>query len=132
MRLFALIFGLCLGLTAQAAPKKEAKKPATPVIKAVVAPAAPVAALGERSAIWHVWTDKEGQKLDARFCGLTGEFITLQSRDGRTFHFKTELLSSEDVAFAKSCVELARRNNSFSPAVMPPPRPTSIGSSPRS
>ncbi len=118
MRLFALFACLFVGLSALAAPKKEAKKPATPVIKAVVAPAAPVAALGERSAIWHVWTDNQGQKLDARFCGLTGEFITLQSRDGRTFHFKTELLSSEDVAFAKSCVELARRNNSFSPAVI--------------
>ena len=117
MRLLALFACLFVGLSAQAAPKKEAKKPATPVIKAVVAPAAPVAALGERSAIWHVWTDKEGQKLDARFCGLTGEFITLQSRDGRTFHFKTELLSVEDVAFAKSCVDLARRN-SFSPAVI--------------
>jgi hypothetical protein len=120
MRLLALFACLFVGLSAQAAPKKEAKKEAKkvePVIKAVVAPAAPVAALGERAAIWHVWTDKDGQKLDARFCGLAGEFITLQSRDGRTFHFKTELLSAEDVAFAKSCVDLARRN-SFSPAVI--------------
>jgi hypothetical protein len=120
MRLLALFACLCLGLIVHAAPKKEAKKEAKksePVIKAVTPPAAPVAALGERAAIWHVWTDKEGQKLDARFCGLAGEFITLQSRDGRTFHFKTELLSAEDVAFAKSCVDLARRN-SFSPAVI--------------
>ena len=120
MRSLALFACLCLGLIVQAAPKKEAKKEAKkvePVIKAVVAPAAPVAALGERAAIWHVWTDKEGQKLDARFCGLNGEFITLQSRDGRTFHFKTELLSAEDIIFAKSCVDLARRN-SFSPAVI--------------
>ena len=120
MRPLALFACLCLGLIVHAAPKKEAKKEAKkvePVIKAVVAPAAPVAALGERAAIWHVWTDKEGQKLEARFCGLNGEFITLQSRDGRTFHFKTELLSAEDVAFAKTCVDLARRN-SFSPAVI--------------
>jgi hypothetical protein len=120
MRLLALFACLCLGLIVHAAPKKEAKKEAKkvePVIKAVTPPAAPVAALGERAAIWHVWTDKEGQKLDARFCGLAGEFITLQSRDGRTFHFKAELLSAEDIAFAKSCVELARRN-SFSPAVI--------------
>lgn len=120
MRPLALFACLCLGLIVHAAPKKEAKKEAKkvePVIKAVVAPAAPVAALGERAAIWHVWTDKEGQKLEARFCGLAGEFITLQSRDGRTFHFKTELLSADDVAFAKACVDLARRN-SFSPAVI--------------
>ena len=120
MRPLALFACLCLGLIVHAAPKKEAKKEAKkvePVIKAVVAPAAPVAALGERAAIWHVWTDKEGQKLDARFCGLNGEFITLQSRDGRTFHFKAEMLSAEDIIFAKSCVDLARRN-SFSPAVI--------------
>ena len=112
MRRLALFACLCLGLSVHAAPKK-----AEPVIKVVAPPAAPVAALGERAAIWHVWTDKEGQKLDARFCGLNGEFITLQSRDGRTFHFKAELLSAEDIAFAKSCVDLARRN-SFSPAVI--------------
>ena len=120
MRRLALFACLCLVLSVHAAPKKEGKKDtkkAEPVIKAVVAPAAPVAALGERAAIWHVWTDKEGQKLDARFCGLAGGFITLQSRDGRTFHFKAELLSAEDIVFAKSCVDLARRN-SFSPAVI--------------
>jgi len=120
MRPLALFACLCLGLIVHAAPKKEAKKEAKksePVIKVVTPPAAPVAALGERAPIWHVWTDKEGQKLDARFCGLAGEFITLQSRDGRTFHFKAELLSAEDIVFAKSCVDLARRN-SFSPAVI--------------
>ncbi len=120
MRPLALFACLCLGLIVHAAPKKEAKKEAKksePVIKVVTPPAAPVAALGERAPIWHVWTDKEGQKLDARFCGLAGEFITLQSRDGRTFHFKAEMLSAEDIIFAKSCVDLARRN-SFSPAVI--------------
>lgn len=120
MRPLALFACLCLGLIVHAAPKKEAKKEAKksePVIKVVTPPAAPVAALGERAPIWHVWTDKEGQKLDARFCGLAGEFITLQSRDGRTFHFKAEMLSAEDIVFAKSCVDLARRN-SFSPAVI--------------
>jgi hypothetical protein len=120
MRLFALFACLCLSLTAQAAAKKEAKKDAKksePVIKAVTPPAAAVTPLGERAAIWHEWTDKEGQKLDARFCGLTGEYITLQARDGRTFHFKVEMLAAEDVDFARSCVE-RNRTNSFSPAVI--------------
>lgn len=120
MRFLPLFACLCLGLIVHAAPKKEGKKDAKkaePVIKVVTPPAAPVAALGERAAIWHVWTDKEGQKLDARFCGLAGEFITLQARDGRTFHFKLEMLTAEDVDFAKSCVE-RNRSNSFSPAVI--------------
>ena len=120
MRLIALFACLFLGLSAQGAVKKEGKKDAKkaePVIKVVTPPAAPVAALGERAAIWHEWTDKEGQKLDARFCGIAGEYITLQSRDGRTFHFKLEMLSAEDVDFAKNCVE-RNRGNSFSPAVI--------------
>ena len=120
MRLFSLFVCLCLGLSAQAAVKKDGKKDgkkAEPVIKVVTPPAAPVAPLGERTAIWHEWTDKEGQKLDARFCGLAGEYITLQSRDGRTFHFKLEMLAAEDIDFAKSCVE-RNRGNSFSPAVI--------------
>jgi len=120
MRLLALFACLFLGLSAQAAVKKEGKKDAKkvePVIKVVAAPAAPVPTLGERAAIWHNWTDKEGQTLDARFCGLASGFITLQSRDGRTFHFKAELLSVEDVAFAKTCVE-RNRANSFSPDVV--------------
>jgi len=120
MRLLALFVCLFLGLSAQGAVKKEGKKDAKkaePVIKVVTPPAAPVAALGERAAIWHTWSDKEGQKLDARFCGVAGDFITLQSRDGRTFHFKLEMLAAEDVDFAKSCVE-RNRSNSFSPAVI--------------
>jgi len=120
MRLLALFACLCLSLTGQAAAKKEGKKDvkkAEPVIKVVTPPAAPVAPLGERAAIWHEWTDKEGQKLDARFCGLAGDYITLQARDGRTFHFKLEMLAAEDVAFARSCVD-RNRTNSFSPAVI--------------
>lgn len=96
--------------------KKEAKK-ADPVIKVVTPPAAPVAALGDRTPIWHEWTDREGQKLDARFCGLAGDFITLQARDGRTFRFKLEMLAAEDIEFARGCVE-RNRANSFSPAVI--------------
>ena len=120
MRRLALFACLCLGLSVHAAPKKEGKKDtkkAEPVIKVVTPPAAPVAPLGERAAIWHEWTDKEGQKLDARFCGLAGDYITLQARDGRTFHFKLEMLAAEDVAFARSCVD-RNRTNSFSPAVI--------------
>lgn len=96
--------------------KKEAKK-ADPVIKVVTPPAAPVAALGDRTPIWHEWTDREGQKLDARFCGLAGDYITLQARDGRTFRFKLEMLAAADIEFARGCVE-RNRANSFSPAVI--------------
>ncbi len=117
MRLLALFVCLCLGLSAQAAPKKESKKAPEPVIKVVAPPAAPVASLAGRAVIWHEWTDKEGRKIDAQFCGLSGDFITIQTRDGRTFHFKTDILIPEDVEFARSCLDRSRIN-SFSPAII--------------
>jgi Protein of unknown function (DUF1549)/Protein of unknown function (DUF1553) len=117
MRLLALFACLCLGLSAQAAPKKESKKAPEPVIKVVAAPATPVAALAGRAVIWHEWTDKEGRKIDAQFCGLSGDFITIQTRDGRTFHFKTDILIPEDIEFARGCLNRSR-TNSFSPAII--------------
>jgi len=120
MRRFVLFACLCLGLTAQAAVKKDAKKDAKkaePVVKVVTPPAAPVAPLGDRAQIWHTWTDKEGQKVDAQFCGLSGDFITIQTRDGRTYHFKTDILIPEDVEFARGCLDRSRKN-SFSPAII--------------
>ena len=117
MRPFVLFACLCTGLVALAAPKKEGKKPAEPVIKVVAPAAAPVAPIGERAAIWHEWTDKEGRKIDAQFCGLSGDFITLQTRDGRTYHFKADILIPEDVEFARGCLDRSRKN-SFSPAII--------------
>ncbi len=117
MRIFALIACLTLGVSAQAAVKQAGKKAADPVIKVVAPPAAPVAPLGERTAIWHTWTDKEGQKVDAQFCGLSGDYITIQTRDGKTYHFKTDILIPEDVEFASNCV-VRNRQNSFSPAII--------------
>jgi len=97
---------LCLG----AAEKKPAKATA-PVIKAAPVAVKPVAAVSERTAVWHVWTDKEGRKVDAQFCGLSGDFITIQTRDGRTYHFKTDLLIPADVEFARTCLDRGRANS---------------------
>jgi len=55
-----------------------------------------------------VWTDKEGRKVEAQFCGLSGDFITIQTKDGRTYHFRTDLLIPADVAFARSCLDQGR------------------------
>ena len=108
-----LVSCLALGAVAQAADKKAAKKAAEPVIKAAPVATRPVAAIAERAAIWHTWTDKDGRKVDAQFCGLSGDFITIQTRDGRTYHFKTDILVPEDVVFAKQCLDRSR-TNSFS------------------
>ena len=108
-----LVSCLALGAVAQAADKKAPKKAAEPAIKAAPVATRPVAAIAERSAIWHTWTDKDGRKVDAQFCGLSGDFITIQTRDGRTYHFKTDILVPEDVVFAKQCLDRSR-TNSFS------------------
>ena len=96
---------------AEAADKKPTKKAPEPVIKAAPVATRPVAAIAERAAIWHIWTDKDGRKVDAQFCGLSGDFITIQTRDGRTFHFKTDILVAEDVVFAKQCLDRSRTNS---------------------
>ena len=111
LSLLVLVGGLTLGLAA--AEKKVDKKAAkaTPVIKAAPVATRPVNAIHERAPIWYVWTDKEGRKVDAQFCGLSGDFITLQTRDGRTYHFRTDLLIPADVEFARSCLDRTRLNS---------------------
>jgi hypothetical protein len=108
-----LVSSVAWGSVAEAADKKPAKKAPEPVIKAAPVATRPVAGIAERAAIWHTWTDKDGRKVDAQFCGLSGDFITIQTRDGRTYHFKTDILVPEDVVFAKQCLDRSR-TNSFS------------------
>ncbi len=115
LRLVLAVSLVCVAV-AEAAEKKAAKK-ADPLIKVVAPATPPVAPIGERAAIWHEWTDKEGRKIDAQFCGLSGDFITLQTRDGRTFHFKTDILIAEDIEFARGCLDRSR-TNSFSLAII--------------
>lgn len=105
---FILVFGLTC--VAGAAEKKAAKK-TSPVIKAAPVSVRPVAAVTDRAPVWHVWTDKEGRKVDAQFCGLSGGFITIQTRDGRTYHFRTDLLIPADVEFARACLDRGRANS---------------------
>lgn len=91
------------------AAKKEAAKEAAAEVakpKVPVKPSEPAAALPMISpinAIWHNWKDNQGRVVDAMFCGLSGEYITLQTRDGKTYHFNGNTLCNEDIAFAKDC-----------------------------
>ena len=89
----------------------EAAKPKTPAKP--IEPAAAVPMVSPINAIWHVWKDNQGRTVEAMFCGLAGEFITLQTKDGKTFHFNGNVLCPEDIAFAKSCVT-KMRESSFS------------------
>jgi len=110
---------LPLGAAAGKAGKKEAAKeaaaeaakPKTPAKP--VEPAAALPMVSPVNAIWHVWKDNQGRTVEAMFCGLSGEFITLQTKDGKTFHFNGNILCQEDIDFAKTCV-VKMRESSFS------------------
>jgi len=119
-RLVLLVFLLALyplGALAAVPAKKTGKKDEAPAIKVAAPVAKPVQALADRTQIWHTWTDTEGRKVEALFCGLSGDYITMQTKDGRTYHFATSLLIPEDVEFAKSCLT-KNRDASFSPAII--------------
>ena len=113
---------LILALTAAcltAAPKKRAAKAAAKEPVAVTAPpvaTAPVRAAEDRPQIWHLWTDVEGRKVEAMFCGLSGDVVSLQTKDGRNYRFKTSILSPEDREFAKACA--GKQAGGFSRAVV--------------
>ena len=100
-----------------AVPAKKADKNDGPTVKAAAPVAKPVQAVSDKTQIWHTWTDTEGRKVEALFCGLSGDYITMQTKDGRTYHFATSLLIPEDVEFAKSCLT-KNRDASFSPAII--------------
>lgn len=118
-RLVLLVFLLALyPLGALAAvPAKKADKNDGPTVKVATPVAKPVQAVADKTQIWHTWTDTEGRKVEALFCGLSGDYITMQTKDGRTYHFATSLLIPEDVEFAKSCLT-KNRDASFSPAII--------------
>jgi hypothetical protein len=99
------------------AAKKAGKKEEAPVVKVAAPAARPVAAVADKTQIWHTWTDTEGRKVDAMFCALSGDYITIQTKDGKTYHFTTSLLIPADIEFAKGCVT-KNRDASFSPAVI--------------
>jgi len=100
-----------------AVPAKKADKNDGPTVKAAAPVAKPLQAVSDKTQIWHTWTDTEGRKVEALFCGLSGDYITMQTKDGRTYHFATSLLIPEDVEFAKSCLT-KNRDASFSPAII--------------
>ena len=102
-----------------AAPKKKAAKAPAKASAAVSAPAvatAPVRPVEDRPQIWHLWTDVEGRKVEAMFCGLSGDIISLQTKDGRNYRFSMSILTAEDREFAKACA--GKQAGGFSRAVV--------------
>ncbi len=124
LRAFPLsLLTLCL-LIGQSQPARAAKKPESKAVKkeekanpSVITKVTPVAEIARQSAIWHQWTDLEGRKVDAMFCAFSKDFITIQTKDGKTFHFNVNILIPEDREFAVACAG-KDKEASFSPAVI--------------
>ncbi|NBS04302.1 MAG: DUF1549 domain-containing protein [Verrucomicrobia bacterium] len=124
LRAFPLsLLTLCL-LIGQGQLALAAKKPETKAVKkeekanpSVITKVTPVAEIARQSAIWHQWTDVEGRKVDAMFCAFSQDFITIQTKDGKTFHFNVNILIPEDREFAVACAG-KDKEASFSPAVI--------------
>jgi hypothetical protein len=93
-------------IPAFAANKVDKSVPAVTTVK----PVTPLPPVTPPNAIWHVWHDNQGHTVEAMFCGLSGEFITLQTRNGQTFHFNGNILSQADIDFAKECVQKMRES----------------------
>ena len=50
----------------------------------------------------RIWTDQKGRKVEATFYGIDGEFVTLQTADGRMFKVPFQNLIAEDQKLALS------------------------------
>ena len=114
---------LCLlawaGLPSLQAAKGEKKaaaeaKAATPAVAKPAAKPAPVVStpaplIPPLDAVWHTWRDNQGRSVEAMFCGLSGEYLTLQSREGKVYHFNGNVLCPEDIEFARQCSTKAKQ-----------------------
>lgn len=81
------------------------------------APAAAPPTSAPNGQAFRTWTDTEGRTVVAAFCGMSGEFVTLQTRDGRILHLELPLFSRDDRQVAR---ELAAKTlqSGFNPATI--------------
>ena len=81
-----------LSLQVQAAPEAPAAPPAAPAAAPTSAPA--------DNAVYRVWTDSQGRKLEATFRGFQDGNIFLQIKSGYVHRLPLEKLSAEDQKIA--------------------------------
>src|SRR5262245_16943881 len=58
------------------APSTTPAKPATPEPKPISEELPPA---------WHTWSDAQGRQVEASFCALANDVVTVQTRDGQTY-----------------------------------------------
>ncbi len=111
----ALVALLCSHVLA--APKKNKKRtapepaatpaPASSLPKSTATPAPEAKPVSEAlPSPWRTWSDATGRKLEASFCALAGDVVTVQAREGQTYRLSLRTLVPEDRVFA---LDYARR-----------------------
>lgn len=80
---------------------------ATPAPQLAATNVAPVPALPEAKPMseelpspWRMWSDPAGRKIEAAFCALAGDVLTLQTKEGETHRVNLLALVPADRAFA--------------------------------
>lgn len=98
-RSFLLVVLAAALLGADKPAKRQAK--VTTTKPAVVATPAPLPILALNGQTFRTWSDTEGHTVEAAFCGMSGEFVTLQTRDGRVLHLEIPVFSRDDRQIAR-------------------------------
>ncbi len=93
-----------------AAPKgkknKRAQAPAATPAPATTSMAKPAATpepkpLSEAlPSPWRTWSDASGRKIEAEFCALAGDVVTVRTKDNQTYRLPLSALVKEDRVFA--------------------------------
>ncbi len=60
---------------------------------------------------WRTWSDPQGNKIEAAFCSLYGNILTVQTRDGKTVQMYLMNLVPEDRVFAADYMKRQRANS---------------------
>jgi hypothetical protein len=78
-----------------------------------VAPALPEAKpmSEEMPSPWRTWSDPSGRKIEAAFCGLTGDLLTIQTHEGTTYRVNLMGLVPADRAFAYDYAKRLKTKN---------------------
>ena len=96
--------------TATAAKPNKKNQPATPVVAKKEQPEA-TPLKSELPSPWRTWSDPQGNKVEAAFCSLYGNILTVQTRDGKTVQMYLLNLVPEDRAFAADYMKRQRANS---------------------
>ncbi len=98
--------------------QKSQAASATPAPQLAAAKVTPALTLPEAKPMsaalpspWRTWSDPAGRRIEAAFCALAGDALTLQTRAGETHRVNLMALVPEDRAFAYDYAKRLKQKN---------------------